>query len=113
MCVDNIFFKTKQMKILLGQSQVALRKCQRNNRSIKAGQLKQSGASEQLVRQDEGFKFLSALRGSPPYFERAKKYIFAMITHYFAVSLLQKHNGFIFLEYLANLSITANTLTLS
>ena len=87
MCVDNIFFKTKQMKILLGQSQVALRKCQRNNRSIKAGQLKQSGASEQLVRQDEGFKFLSALRGSPPYFERAKKYIFAMIRRLGSASL--------------------------
>ena len=30
MCVENIFFKTKklQMNILLGQSQVALRKCQ-------------------------------------------------------------------------------------
>ena len=42
MCVENIF-KTKklQMKILLGQSQVALRKCQGNNGSIKAGQLKQ------------------------------------------------------------------------
>ena len=40
MCVENIFFKTKklQMKILLGQSQVALRKCQGNNGSIKARQ---------------------------------------------------------------------------
>ena len=39
MCVENIFFKTKklQMKILLGQSQVALRKCQGNNGTIKAG----------------------------------------------------------------------------
>ena len=39
MCVENIFFKTKklQMKILLGQSQVALRKRQDKNISIKAG----------------------------------------------------------------------------
>ena len=39
MCVENIFFKTKQlqMKILLGKSQVTVRKCHRNNRSIKAG----------------------------------------------------------------------------
>ena len=81
MCVENIFFKTKklQMKILLGQSQVALRKCKGNNRSIKVGELKQTGALEKLVRQDEGFKFLRALRGPPPYFEKAKKYIFAMI----------------------------------
>ena len=81
MCVENIFFKTKklQMKILLGQSQVALRKCKGNNRSIKVGELKQTGALEKLVRQDEGFKFLRALRGPPPYFEKAKKDIFAMI----------------------------------
>ena len=81
MCVENIFFKTKklQMKILLWQCQVAIRKCQGNNRSIKAGQLKQTGALEQLVRHDVGFKFLRALRGSPPYFEKAKKEIFAMI----------------------------------
>ena len=45
MCVENIFFKTKklQMKILLGKSQVLLRKCHTNNRSIKAGQLKHNG----------------------------------------------------------------------
>ena len=67
------------MKILLGQSQVALRKCKGNNRSIKAGELKQTGALEKLVCHDEGFKFLRALRGSPPYFEKAKKDIFAMI----------------------------------
>ena len=89
MCVENIFFKTKklQMKILLGQSQVALRKCQGNNKSIKAGQLKQKGALEKLIRHDQGYKFLRALRGSPPYFEKAKKYIFAMIRQLGSASL--------------------------
>ena len=81
MCVENIFFKTKklQMKILLGQSWIALRKCQRSNRTITAGQLKQPGAIDNMIQHDEGFKFLRALRGSPPYFEKAKKDIFAMI----------------------------------
>jgi hypothetical protein len=81
MCVENIFFKTKklQMKILLGQSQVALRKCQRNSNTITAGQLKQPGALDNMIHQDQGFKFLRAVRGSPPYFEKAKKDIFAMI----------------------------------
>ena len=81
MCIENIFFKTKklQMKILLGKSQVALRKCKGNNRNLTAGHLKQEGALERLVHLDEGYKFLRALRGSPPYFERAKKDIFAMI----------------------------------
>ncbi len=81
-CVENIFFKTKklQMKNILGKSQIALRKCPRgNNRTLKAGQLKKEGALEKLIHHDEGFKFLRALRGSPPYFEKAKKDIFAMI----------------------------------
>ena len=74
MCVENIFFKTKklQMKILLGQSQIALRKCQGNGRRI-------TGAIDNMIHHNEGFKFLRALRGSPPYFEKAKKDIFAMI----------------------------------
>ncbi len=89
MCPENIFFKTKklQMKILLGKSQVALRKCHRNNRSIKAGQLKQQGAIEKLIHHDEGFKFLTALRGSPPYFQKAKKDLFAMIRQLGSASL--------------------------
>ena len=42
MCIENIFFKAKklQMKLLLGQSQIALRKCKLGNRTLTAGQLK-------------------------------------------------------------------------
>ena len=65
------------MKILLGQSQISLRKCQGNRHT--AGQLKQPGAVDNMIHHNEGFKFLRALRGSPPYFEKAKKDIFAMI----------------------------------
>ena len=64
------------MKLLLGQSQFALRKCKLRNRTLNAGQLK---GLESLIRHDEGYKFLRALRGSPPYFEKAKKDLFAMI----------------------------------
>ena len=89
MCVENIFFKTKklQMKILLGQSQVALRKCQGNGRTITAGQLKQPGAIDNIIYHHQGFKFPRALRGSPPYFDKAKKDIFAMIRQLGAASL--------------------------
>ena len=81
MCVENIFFKTEklQTKILLGKSQIALRKCKGNNRTLTAGQLKQQGTLERLVHLDEGYKFLREVRGSPPYFEKAKKDIFTMI----------------------------------
>ena len=67
------------MKILLGKSQIALRKCKQGNQTITAGQLKQQGGLESLIHHDEGYKFLRALRGSPPYFEKAKKDLFAMI----------------------------------
>ena len=67
------------MKLLLGKSQIALRKCKGNNSSLTAGQLKQQGSLERLIHHDEGYKFLRALRDSPPYFEKAKKDLFAMI----------------------------------
>ena len=81
MCVENIFFKAKklQMKILLGKSHIALRKCKGNNKNLSAEQLKQEGALDRLIRYDEGYKFLNALRDSPPYFEKTKKDLFAMI----------------------------------
>ena len=41
--------------------------------------MKQHGALDTLIRHDEGYKFLNALRDSPPYFEKAKKDLFAMI----------------------------------
>ena len=78
MCVKNIFYKTKklQMKIILGKSQIAqISQCT----SLNAGRLKQQGTLEGLIHHDEGFKFLRALRGSPPYFEKAKKDLFALI----------------------------------
>ena len=81
MCVENLFFKVKklQMKILLGKCQVALRKHKTKGRKITAGDLKKDGAVEKLCHSDDGYRFLRALRGSPPYFEKAKKDLFAMI----------------------------------
>ena len=46
------------MKILLSQSQIALRKCKGNSRPTTAGQLKQPGMIENIVRHDKGFRFL-------------------------------------------------------
>ena len=81
MYIENLFFKVKklQMKILLGKSQVALRKHKTKGRKITAGDLKKDGALEKLCYSDDGYRFLRALRGSPPYFEKAKKDLFAMI----------------------------------
>ena len=81
MCIENLFFKVKklQMKILLGKSQVALRKHKTKGRKITAGDLKKDGTLEKLCYSDDGCRFLRALKGSPPYFEKAKKDLFAMI----------------------------------
>ena len=67
------------MKLLIGKVQIAMRQCKGNKHSLKAGMLKQDGALERLVHIDQGFKFLRALRGSPPYWAKAKSDIFAMI----------------------------------
>ena len=81
MCVENIFFKAKklQMKFLIGQLQIAVRKNKLINRTLTAGELKTREGLQSLINHDDGFRFLRTLRGSPPYFERAKKDLFAMI----------------------------------
>ena len=81
MCVENIFFKTKkiQMKLLLGKAQVAVRKSKGNKHCLKAGMLKKDGTLDRLVHLHEDFKFLHALRGSTPYWAKAKSDIFAII----------------------------------
>ena len=68
MCVENISFKTKKLRIMIlfGKSQIALRKCKSNTTAFNAGVLKQQGPVERLIHLDEVFKFLRALRGSPP-----------------------------------------------
>lgn len=65
MCVENILYKTKklQMKVIFEKSQIALRKCKENSRSLNAGRLKQRATLEGLIHHDEGFNFLRALRG--------------------------------------------------
>ena len=48
-----------------------------NDRKLNAYQLKHTGAIDKLICYD-GFKFLRALWGSPPYSEKAKKDLFAI-----------------------------------
>ena len=69
MCVENIFFKAKklQMKFLIGQSQIALRKNKVGNRTLTAGVLKTTEGLQNLINHDDGFRFLKTFRrGSPP-----------------------------------------------
>lgn len=43
------------MKILLGKSPIALRKCKGNDRKINTGQVKQQGVLNRLILIDEGY----------------------------------------------------------
>ena len=85
------------MKLLLGQSQLAIRKCKIGNRTLTVGEIKTPEGLTNLICHDEGYKFLRALRGSTPYFEKSKKDLFAMtLHHYFVVFHLLKQNGIIY-----------------
>ena len=58
------------------------------NRILTAGVLKTTKSLQSLINHDDGFRFLKTLRGSPPYFEKAKKKdLFAMIRQLEAASL--------------------------
>ena len=82
LCVSRIYsIKLKSYKWkLLWENHILLR-------SLNAERLRQQGTLEGLIHHDEGFKFLRALRGSPPYFEKAKKDLFAMIRQLCPASL--------------------------
>ena len=79
--VENLFFKTKklQMKLITSRTQIALRQHKTKDMTITAGTLKNQSAITQIIQHDQGYKFLSNVRGSPPFFEAAKKDLFAMI----------------------------------
>lgn len=54
-------------------------KCKTKGEKYTAGDLKSEDYLNKLVHPDEGFRVLKNLRGSPPYFEKCKKDLFAMI----------------------------------
>lgn len=48
-------------------------------KKITAHEVLSPGFVDNIVKQDDGFRVLRNLRGSPPYWEKAKKDVFAMI----------------------------------
>ena len=79
--VPNIFYKLKKLQIKQIQDSacISLRKCQTKGKKYTAGDLKSEDYLNKLVHLDEGFRVFKNLRGSPPYFEKCKKDLFAMI----------------------------------
>ena len=81
MSVPNIFYKLKKLQIKQIQDSacISLRKCKTKGKKYTAGDLKSEDYLNKLIHLDEGFRVLRNLRGSPPYFEKCKKDLFAMI----------------------------------
>ena len=79
--VPNIFYKLKKLQIKQIQDSafISLRKCKTKGKKYTAGELKSEDYLNKLIHLDEGFRVLRNLRGSPPYFEKCKKDLFAMI----------------------------------
>lgn len=79
--VTNIFYKLKKLQIkqIQNSASISLRKCKTKGKKYTTGDLKSDNYVDKLIHLDEGFRVLRNLRGSPPYFERCKKDLFAMI----------------------------------
>ncbi len=79
--VPNIFYKLKKLQIkqIQGSASLSLHKYKTKGKTYTAGDLKSESSVNKLINLDEGFRVLRNLRGSPPYFERCKKDLFAMI----------------------------------
>lgn len=80
-CIPNLFYKLTKLQIKQIQDKVmlAIPKCKMKGKKYTAAQFLDSQTAQSIVKLNEGYQVLGTLRGSPPYWERAKTYIFAMI----------------------------------
>ncbi|XP_052075796.1 uncharacterized protein LOC127713867 [Mytilus californianus] len=79
--ITNIFFKAKkiQMKQIQDKVWLSLRRVKTKGKKITAKDLKDESNVDTLVKLDDGYRIFRTLRGSPPYWESAKKDLFAMV----------------------------------
>lgn len=79
--VPNLFYKLKKLQIkqIQDTASISLRKCKTKGKKYTAGDLNSEDYVNKLIHLDEGFRVLKNLRGSPAYFQKCKKDLFAMI----------------------------------
>ena len=79
--IPNIFFKMKkiQTKQISDKVSLALRRCKKVDRKVTAAEALNPSHVDKLVNLDEGFYIFRTLRNSPPYLEKRKKDLFALI----------------------------------
>ena len=71
--------KKLQIKFIQDKVMLAIRKCKLQGKKYTVADMLNPNVTESLVRLNEGYHVLRTLRGSPPYWEKAKKDIFALI----------------------------------
>lgn len=71
--------KRLQIKQIKDKVSLAVRKCKTQGRRMTACEVLSSDFIDTLVKQNDGFRVLRNLRGSPQYWAQAKKDVFAMI----------------------------------
>ena len=81
LCMPNIFFKLKRLQIkqIKDKVSLAIRKCKAKGTAYTAGEILTPGFVDKLTMQNDGYRVLRTLRGSPPYREASKRDVFAMI----------------------------------
>ena len=81
MSIPNIFFKLKkkQIKEVIDKPNIALRRVTSKNNNITAGDILNSSVVDDMIALDTGYRIFKDMRNTPPYFEKRKKDIFAMI----------------------------------
>ena len=79
--ITNIFFKCKklQMKQIQDKVWLSLRRKKTGGKAYTAAEVRNYDVIASMLKVDDGYKIFRTLRGSPPYWEAAKKDLFAMI----------------------------------
>lgn len=79
--LPNIFFKLKKLQVKQIQDKVslAMRKCQTDGKEVTVGNVLNPGDFDNNVRLNKGYRVLRNLKGSPAFWESAKKDMFALI----------------------------------
>ncbi|KAJ8025727.1 ATP-dependent DNA helicase PIF1 [Holothuria leucospilota] len=79
--VANIFYKAKKLQInqIQQKATLSLRKKKIGDKKLTAGTFKNMERVQEILSLDEGFRVFRTVRGSPPYWEKTKKELFAMI----------------------------------
>lgn len=77
--ISSISKKKIQIKQIRDKVSLAVRKCKTKGQALTAGNLLSPEFVDQLTMQNDGYRVLRTLRGSPPYWEQAKRDLFSMI----------------------------------